>query len=139
MESMMRNIFLYAHSESAAFLQVSKKLDQHLNSGNLSTLSCGSFYGSNASQKLRNDDIVILYASTSEELKKLCKNMTDFAGYNIILILQHTINDPYRDALQLSPRFINLGEPNILELQEVIQKISEKPTYTLFNKHQHTI
>jgi hypothetical protein len=122
----MGKIFLYAAANSENYSNTRAILEKRLTCEQVINLSTGNFFGSEASQQLRSGDIVILYANTSEELGALRSQATDFADYNLILILEQTITSPYKDALQLVPRYINLGLPNIPEIRDIIMKITKK-------------
>lgn len=122
----MGKIFLYAAADSENYSNTRAILEKRLTCEQIINLSSGDFFGTEASQQLRSGNIVILYANTSEELGALRNQATDFSEYNLILILDQTITSPYKDALQLVPRYINLGLPNISEIRDIIMKIKEK-------------
>jgi hypothetical protein len=128
----MRKIFLYATSDSENYSNTRAILEQRLTCERIITLSSGDFFGSEASLQLRSGNIVILYADSSKELNILSNQAADFADYNLILIFEHTIISPYKDALQLTPRYINLGLPNIPELRDIILKINKKLSDTQY-------
>ncbi len=122
----MGKTFLYAVADSENYSNTRAILEKRLTCEHIINLSSGDFFGTEASQQLRSGDIVILYADSSQELNILSNQATDFSDYNLILILEHTIISPYKDALHLVPRYINLGLPNIPELREIISKIKKK-------------
>lgn len=126
----MAKTFLYAAADSENYSKTRVILEKCLNFEKITNLSTGDFFGSEASQQLRSGDIVILYANASKKLNILSNQATDFAEYNLILILEHTVTFPYKDALQLVPRYINLGLLNIPELRDIILKIKQKSSDT---------
>lgn len=126
----MEKIFLYAAAESENYSNIRVILEKRLTCRNIITLSSGDCFGTEGSQQLRSGSIIILYADSSTELTTLSSQSTDFADYNIILILEQTIRSPYKEALLLAPRFINLGLPNISELRDIIFKINRKMSGT---------
>lgn len=113
-------IFLYAASDSKNYSNIRAILEQRLICKRITTFSNGNFFGTGASLQLRSGIIVILYADSSKELNILNNQAADFAECNLIFIFEHTIISPYKDALQLAPRYINLGSPNIPELRDII-------------------
>lgn len=123
-------IFLYAATDSKRYSTIRAILEQRLTCEQIISLPSGNFFGSENSKQLRSASIVILFASTNIELSTLSNQAEDFAEYNLILILEQTVPTPYKEALQLVPRYINLGLPNIAELRDIIHKIDQKD-----NKH----
>lgn len=122
----MEKIFLYAATDSENYSKLRVILEQNRICKNIINLSSGDFFGTEDSQQLRSGSVVILYANSSKELSILSNQSTNFVDYNLILILDQTITSPYKEALQLAPRFINLGLPNISELRDIILKINQK-------------
>lgn len=134
----MEKVFLYAAADSENYSNTRAILEQRLTCEQIIHLSSGNFFGTEASQQLRSGDIVILYANSPQELKILSNQATDFTGYNLILILEHSIISPYKDALQLMPRYINLGLPNIPELRDIISKIEKKVVRNRQHMHHNS-
>lgn len=83
----------------------------------------GTLFLSSLSLKLRSGDLLILFVANTEELDELLALRTEFNEFRIILILADS--RILRKAHSLYPSFIAFPDEKMMEIEAVIQKITE--------------
>ena len=117
------NLFFYASAKSSVAEQFVNQLLAKEVTASLIVLAAGSELKCEDSLKLRNGDIMILFAATNVELQDLFTIHDKFEEFRVILIL------PYRNIKNIAvahtfkPRFISFIDNGLSDLEKVITKM----------------
>jgi hypothetical protein len=125
------NIFFYTTCKSDEACHYLKQLQNIPILKTMTILPAGSLFFSPLALKLRSGDLLMLFATNSQELDELITLKNEFNDFKIILILadHETISKGYF----LQPRFITLHNETTTTLEAVIKKTIH--TNMLFTQH----
>ena len=114
------NIFFYTPCRSDEDQYYLKQLQSLPVFETMTTLPAGSLFLSPLTLKLRSGDLLLLFASNTEELNELITLKNEFNDFRIILILADSMI--ISKGYLLLPRFIVLHDEKISKLEAVIKK-----------------
>lgn len=117
------NIFFYASAQSAEAEQLVKLLLTKEVLRSLTVLPAGEGLNSDHSLKLRNGDVMILFAATERELETLLAMHDKFEEFRVILILGNHTPKFVANSHILKPRYITSANNDIVNLEKVISKM----------------
>jgi hypothetical protein len=122
-EKTMRNLFVYAPHDSAAFRQVENLLHNQSLFARLVTLPPGSQFSSLACLDLRSNDVIILVAENEADIDHLLEFSDEYQSFRIILVIP-TDNQPPSSKYQLlTPRLLAYLDGNLDELVQYLKKV----------------
>ena len=119
-------IFFYAHDYSNEAREYSDRLLNKKSLESLTILPAGEKLGGKVSLSLRNGDVMILFAATTQELNSLLAIHRIFDEFRVILVLKHqeTSSIPASSHI-LKPRFITFANSDTSNIEEVIMKMQD--------------
>ncbi len=126
------NLFFYAGEKSIQAKQFTELLLSKDALSSLTVLPAGAKLNSDHSLKLRNGDVMILFAANDSELQHLLTMHDKFEEFRVILILQDHTTETVSMSHTLKPRYVTFAESNITNLEKVISKMqsqTEGPEY----------
>lgn len=120
-------LFFYASEQSNDAEAYAEKLLSKKPLQSLSILPAGKQLKSDHSLKLRNGDIMILFAATHLELDKLLAINRIFNEFRVVLVLKRQENPDILSNIHiLKPRFITFTNSAIGNLEDVITKMQNR-------------
>lgn len=122
----MKNIFLYAPRDSAAFRQVEAHIRRIPWAGHLITLPPGSCFTSPLCLELRSNDIIILFALDDEDIDALLELRDEYESFRIILIMNNAQQVSDNRYTRMCPRFVAYLDSSIGEVSEYLMHIFRK-------------
>ena len=117
------NIFFYASAESRKAKQFTKLLLSKDVLSSLTILPAGAKLNSDHSLKLRNGDVIILFAATDQELRNLLAMHDKFEEFRVILIVEAHNIKTVAISHTLKPRYIAFSDSDIGNLEQVVIKM----------------
>jgi len=117
------NIFFYASAKSTAAEQFVEKLLATNALATLTVLPGGSHLNCEHSLRLRNSDVIILFATSAKELQELLAIHEKFQEFKVVLILPDQNIKNFAACHILKPRFISFTENDMADLEKVILKM----------------
>lgn len=117
------NLFFYASAKSQFAEQFSRQLLKREALSSLTVLPGGSRLNCDHSLKLRNGDVMILFAASNQELEDLLAIHDKFEEFRVILILPDRDTETIAVSHILKPRFISFVDSDIRNLEKVIAKM----------------
>lgn len=117
------NLFFYASAQSQLAEHFAAQLLKHKVLASLIVLPAGSQLSSDKSLQLRNDDVLILFAASKQELEGLLAIHDKFEEFRVILILPDRDTELVTVGHVLKPRFISFMDSDMGNLEKVICKM----------------
>lgn len=117
------NVFFYAAKENALCQDVMTRLKSFSQLHDLIILPCGSRLNSPEALRLRNGDLIFLFAEDNQDLDELISLSSDFEGFRIILLLKEWGLETVHRSHLLKPRYIVGVHEEWNELESIVDKI----------------
>lgn len=120
------NLFFYANSKSEAAEQYAQQLLQKEVLASLIVLLEGSCLNCNQSLKLRNGDVLILFAATEQDFHDFLLINDKFAEFRVILVLPNSTLQIVSISHILKPRFISFADKHVSDIEKVIIRMQNQ-------------
>ncbi len=129
------NLFFYANSKSTVAEQYVQQLLKKEALASLILLSEGSRLNCEQSLKLRNGDVIILFAATEQDFQNLLLMQDKLEEFRIVLVLPNRTTLSVPASHILKPRFISFADRHVSDIEKVIvQMQNPKDTNRYINR-----